>query len=133
MGAGGSGTEGWTEVRLGVVGSFRVPPNLAPQPVTGTDSIFGILTGPGLRILYDYGRFGGPIADSETEETIASGRRNVGGSNAEEVTLRRRDGSGVVRAVQVPRGRESLTLRVECVDVATCAVVDAVFDSLWFF
>jgi hypothetical protein len=124
--------EGWREITLGDAVSFAVPPDAQAQEAQPVDSAFGVLRGPNYEVVYDYGRYGDDLTALADKPGFVRTTREINTGSATEVTFRG-DGNpwGLVRVLSTQQDESNhLTIRVSCVDAATCGLADNVFNSV---
>ena len=126
----------WKMIEVNDVLTFWVPPDAEAKDLQPIDSIFGVIKGSGYEIVYDYGRFAEQIESYEERSGYSSRARIVSGQHAQEVSFQDTEENlemPVVRILQVPSRRgNTFTLRISCMDEATCEISDNVFDSITF-
>jgi len=124
---------GWQQIQVDDSVSLSVPPDAVTESVQPIDSIFGMLSGEGYEIAYDYGRGGDDLEVYAEEEGFHRQSREVGGHRGTEISFRQSgDPWTLVRLVQVQSGRNVLTVRMACADEETCRSADVLFDSVRF-
>jgi hypothetical protein len=124
----------WRLIQVDDAVSLSVPPDAVAQSVQPIDSLFGMLRGDGYEIAYDYGRGGDDIEVYAEEADFHERSREVGGQRGTEISFRHSGDAPwtIVRLVRVQYGKKVLTVRMACVDDATCRSADVLFDSVRF-
>lgn len=122
---------GWARLTLspgfstGPAYSLAVPPGVVRKPIEGIDSDVAALEGPGLRMFFDYGPYGGlPACAGRPNCTERAAR--IGGRPAR-IVLRQGPSDGQPQATSALfayvrlGGAMSLAVQAYCADAAACA------------
>ena len=126
--------EDWKVVQVDGALTFRVPADAEEQHLQAVDTVADLINGPGYEIMYEYGQFGATIDQYRSRPGFAAKERTVDGHRAQEASFRaatQNSGLPVVHLLQIRLEDSNVfTLRLSCVDEATCGIYDELFDSV---
>jgi hypothetical protein len=127
-------TDKWKVVQVDEVLTFRVPLDAEEQNLQAVDTVADVINGPGYEIMYEYGQFGGRIDQYKSQPGYTTKERIVDGHRAQEASFRalsQNSELSVVHMLQIALDQGNIfTLRLSCVDEATCDIHNELFDSI---
>ena len=127
-------TNNWKVVQIDGVLTFRIPPDAEEQNLQAVDTVADVINGPGYEIMYEYGQFGRRIGHYKSQPGYTTRERIVDGQRAQEASFRvlsQNSKLPVVHMLQIMLDQgNTFTVRLSCVDDATCDIHNELFDSI---